>query len=228
VTYSYLVSESASRIYINEFMAANDSTIRDEAGDFDDWLELHNPEAEPVILDGMYLTDDYSDPTKWEIPDTVIPPDGHLLFWADAEEGEGPLHTNFTLEESGEVIGLLGTGGDGIFTVDWLVFESQYSNTSFGRCPDGGEDWRFFWWGDASPGYTSFVCGDANADCVTNLSDVLYLANYILSDGDPPPDPAYRGNANGDNLIDITDLIYMVNYKLKGGPAPHDCGNYVP
>jgi len=70
------------------------------------------------------------------------------------------------------------------------------------------------------------ICGDVNYDWNIDLSDVIYLANYYLKSGDPPPDPICRANANGDELINLSDVIYIANFYLKGGPAPHDCGNY--
>ena len=53
---------------INELMANNTRTLSDEMGDFDDWIEIHNPSAQPVDIGGMYLTDRLSNPTKWRIP----------------------------------------------------------------------------------------------------------------------------------------------------------------
>jgi len=228
VTYSYVVSHGEPRVIINEFMADNGNVMQDEAGDYDDWLELYNPQAETVSLEGMYLTDDYTNRTKWQIPDTVIPPGGYLLFWADAEEGEGILHTNFTLNESGELIGLFEADRHEVVPVDWVVFEAQYTGSSFGRCRDGGDDWGVFQWRDASPGHPNFMCSDATADCCMNLSDVIYLARYVLEDGDPPPHPIYRGNADGENGIDILDVIHLAKFYLKSGLAPQECENYEP
>lgn len=57
-------------LVINEFMAANRETIENPAqpGEYSDWIELYNASDRPIILDGMYLTDDLSRPTKWQIP----------------------------------------------------------------------------------------------------------------------------------------------------------------
>ncbi len=54
-------------LFINEFMADNDSIIADEYGEYDDWIEIYNSEPTPIDLGGMYLTDDLSEPTKFMI-----------------------------------------------------------------------------------------------------------------------------------------------------------------
>jgi hypothetical protein len=62
-------SGPAHGLFINEFMADNDSTIQDPDGSgYPDWIELYNAGPNAVDLGGMYLTDDANDPTKWIIP----------------------------------------------------------------------------------------------------------------------------------------------------------------
>lgn len=60
-------------VVINEFMADNRKTLEDpnDPGQYPDWIELYNASDEPVILNGMYLTDDINDPTQWQIPPSV-------------------------------------------------------------------------------------------------------------------------------------------------------------
>jgi len=57
-------------LVINEFMADNETTIEDpnEPGEYPDWIELYNGSDSAVTLNGMYLTDDLGEPTKWQIP----------------------------------------------------------------------------------------------------------------------------------------------------------------
>ncbi|MDB4724116.1 lamin tail domain-containing protein, partial [Akkermansiaceae bacterium] len=58
---------------ISEFMAANDTVLADEDGDFSDWIEIHNPDGSEVDLDGYFLTDKASNLDKWRIPAVTIP-----------------------------------------------------------------------------------------------------------------------------------------------------------
>jgi hypothetical protein len=65
-------SETAGLV-INEFMADNETTIEDpaEPGEYPDWIELYNGSDETLILNGMFLTDDLNDTTKWQIRSPV-------------------------------------------------------------------------------------------------------------------------------------------------------------
>ncbi len=74
-------------VRINEFMASNGATMADEDGDFEDWIELHNPSASPVDLSHWGLSDNASNPFKWTFPeDTVIDAGGYLLVWASGKD----------------------------------------------------------------------------------------------------------------------------------------------
>ena len=136
-------SEFQGTLFVNEFMASNGGTIRDEAGDYDDWIELYNEGSSEVSLLGMYLTDNLAVPRKWAFPDVSIPAGGYLLVWADDEGEEGLLHAAFNLSAAvGEEIGLYQEHGRYALVVDTLTFGPQSTDTSCGRLPDGGDDWR--------------------------------------------------------------------------------------
>jgi hypothetical protein len=63
-------------LVINEFMADNKTTLEDpcDPGQYADWIELYNASDEIVTLNGLYLTDDVNDPTKWQIAPAVTGP----------------------------------------------------------------------------------------------------------------------------------------------------------
>ncbi len=129
-------------IFINEFMANNDSFYADEFGEFDDWIEIYNANEEPVDISGLYLSDNPVYQDKWKFPEnTVINNGEYLIVWLDNEPEQGDLHTNFRLNESGEFIGLYCK--DSILPIDSLSFGNQFSDVSSGRYPDGVGDWEF-------------------------------------------------------------------------------------
>ncbi len=125
-------STAPSALRISEFVAKNDSGIRDEASEREDWIELVNTGAVPVSLGGRYLTDDVTNPTKWRIPDgQTLAPGATLLVWADEDSGQGPLHANFKLAAGGEEVALFDV--DGKTLLDWFAFGPQQPDMSTGR-----------------------------------------------------------------------------------------------
>ena len=67
-------------LVINEFMADNGSTLADEAGEFEDWIEIHNTGLVALDAGGMCLTDDLADPCQWRIPNGTVVPGGGFLY----------------------------------------------------------------------------------------------------------------------------------------------------
>ncbi len=66
------------------------------------------------------------------------------------------------------------------------------------------------------------LCGDADGNGITTISDSVYLINYIFNGGPEPPEYC-RGDADGNVLINISDAVYLLTYIFGGGPAPPIC-----
>lgn len=134
-------------LFINEFLASNDSSTKDENGENDDWIEIYNGGATPVNIGGMYITDKLSSLTAWLIPNrapdsTTIAPGGFLILWADKQTKQGVLHVDIKLSGDGEQIGL--TAPNGTTVIDSLTFGAQTEDISLGRKPDGSNNWEYF------------------------------------------------------------------------------------
>ncbi len=131
--------DAVADVILNEVMAVNDTVLADEAGEFDDWVELHNTGDTPLDAGGLYLSDDPSDPALWQIPQnlgdlgdfTVIPAKGHLLLWLDGDPEQGPLHAPFRLSGAGATLVL--THRDGSTVLDEIVLPPQHPDIAFGR-----------------------------------------------------------------------------------------------
>ena len=128
-------------LFINEFMASNETTIKDEHGDYDDWIEIYNPEDFSVWLGDKYLTDNITVPDKWQLPDKYIAPSEFIIIWADNDTDQGEFHANFKLSKNGEEIGLFKTGD---VAVDNISYDSQTTDVSYGRVMDGNPIWISF------------------------------------------------------------------------------------
>ena len=51
-------------IFINEFLAINNTVNVDESSEYDDWLELYNSSSDTINLHNHYLSDDPDNLTK--------------------------------------------------------------------------------------------------------------------------------------------------------------------
>jgi hypothetical protein len=62
--------------------------------------------------------------------------------------------------------------------------------------------------------------GDVTFDAWRDLSDVVYLVNYLYKNGPAPSHPISADMNGPDRIIDLSDLVYLINYLYKDGPAP--------
>lgn len=128
-----------SDLVINEILASNTALVSDEAGEFDDWIELYNNSDESISLSGYYLSDDALDLQKWALPDSTMPGLSYFIVWADKDEEQGTNHAGFKLSADGEELYL--TMPDGLIA-DQLVFEAQQTDRSLSRYPNGTGDFQ--------------------------------------------------------------------------------------
>ncbi|MDA3823562.1 MAG: lamin tail domain-containing protein, partial [Bacteroidales bacterium] len=146
-------------VFINEICASNIDRFADEAGDYEDWIEIYNIGDEAVNLAGYYLADSVPVIKKWMFPveyesATTIPPDSFIVVFADEEPLEGLLHANFRLSGDGEEVILLLIANEDTTIIDHVIFDKQYNNVSWGRYPDGAEEFQFM--PENTPWYSNF------------------------------------------------------------------------
>jgi hypothetical protein len=213
-------------VAINEILAANASIHADAGGDHDDWVELHNRGETEVSLGGLFLTDDPAEPFRWALPDVALPPGGFVLVWCDGEPGEDALHATFKLDAAGEAVGLYEAAeGGGYLLRDFVRFERQETDVSWGRLPDG------------TPGFHRLECpsphaenrsecaaaprfsrGDFTDDGRLSISDPIGLLGGLFQGaGIPCRDAA---DPDDDGRVNITDVVYLLEHLFRGGPAP--------
>ena len=178
-------------LFINEFMASNSTTIADEHGDFDDWIEIYNPENISVWIGDKYLTDNLSSPRKWQMPDAYIEPNSFLIFWADGEPDQGPFHTTFKLSKDGEEIGIFTSNQ---LIIDELIYGPQTTDISYGRKVDGDFDWIFF--EEPTPGASNQT---------SDIPQTVDNSNFTL----------YPNPANG-NTVYLSEKISYQVYNIYG------------
>ena len=137
---SIITTLSPLDVSINEFMAVNDSlsTIKDPAGETDDWIELYNNTDADIDLSNAFLSDNSDNPEKWQFPvGTTIRANDYLIIWADKDEDQDGLHADFKLNRDGDFIMLT----EGTDVIDSLTFGFQENNLTYSRIPNGTGDY---------------------------------------------------------------------------------------
>lgn len=124
-------------VRINEFVASNDSTLSDQAGKAEDWIEIYNDGNASIDIGGYYLTDSKKDLTLWQFPTpTKINANGYLIVFADGTEGTptsgSELHANFSLNKDGEYLALVAPDGETVLQEFSPQYPAQYNDISYG------------------------------------------------------------------------------------------------
>ena len=120
-------------------MAKNDFTASDEAGEFDDWIEIYNKGDQSINLLGYHLSDNIKVLDKYSFPDITLEPNSYFIVWADDDEEEqGDYnHATFNLLASGEQLYL----SDSDFNIlDEVIFGEQIADMGYARVPNGTGD----------------------------------------------------------------------------------------
>ena len=195
----------SQNIYINEYLASNDACCTDENGEYDDFIEIYNGGSASVDIGGMYITDDLSKTTEWQIPitapdSTTIDPGGFLVLWADKESEQGILHVEIKLSGDGEQIGLYAS--DGSTVVDTLTFDAQTADVSQGRNPDGSETWATLT--TPTPGTTN---GSVSVNEQINLPSTIALEQNYPNPFNPSTTISYDLPKRSQVTLGIYDLL---------------------
>ena len=128
-------------VVINEFLAGSDNCCGSEIfdGNNEDFVELYNYGTEPININGWGFSD--TDGLITTIaPDTSIAPGDFLVLWYTGDNNGFP-EINEKLSKDGETIYIANADGNPMISFD---FGPQNDDISYGRNPDGSENWEYF------------------------------------------------------------------------------------
>ena len=166
------------------------------------------------------IVDSLASACELEICDEIGVFDGALCVGAAVYQGSYPMSFNAwaddpqTAELDGYIAGnemtfkLWWQGWETDFTVcglDYVDGDGTFENGIFARL-----NMECIW-----------ECGDVDGSCSVNMSDVVYLIQYIFAGG-PPPVQLWIGDVDCSGSINMSDVVYLIQYIFAGGPAPCD------
>lgn len=132
-----------NRIFFNEICTKN-KVYLDEFRQTEDWIEFINTGKDDVDMAGLFLSSSIDTLGMYEIPSghaalTTIPSEGFLVFWADKDPEQGPLHANFKLPFSETETLFLSKKVNGSFVIlDSVTYQFHDLHRSYARFVDEG------------------------------------------------------------------------------------------
>ena len=73
--------------------------------------------------------------------------------------------------------------------------------------------------GDGIGDICEYKCGDATNNGIVNISDIVFIINYIFKNGSAP-EFWEAADANCDGVVNVADPVYLIAYVFMGGAAP--------
>lgn len=128
-------------VWLNEVLPMNTSSVTDNQGEREPWIELFNSSDALISLQGFYLTDDYLNLNKWAFPaGAVVNPGEFKVVFGDGETAENTpaeWHTSFRVAPGTGSIALTRLANGVPQIVDYLNFDNLAADRSYGAFPDG-------------------------------------------------------------------------------------------
>lgn len=132
-----------AQVVINEVSYTNTSIFNDEHGAPEDWIELYNSGSTPVSLQNYSLMKNNS--KQWYFPSMTIPAYGFLKLLASGRDTiiSGAFrHMSFKISNDDYKIVLKNAIGAEVD--EFYIQPSLQTDHSYGRNPDGSQNWCFF------------------------------------------------------------------------------------
>ncbi len=171
--------QGARNIKINEIMTNNISSIQDEYGRRDVWVELANSSYSTYNVRGMFITTDRralnKDLTVSQRKALMsIVPNGdprtnmsarqHLVFFLNSNPTQGSLYIT-AKAESGKPLWVALYDGNAIDIIDSVSVPALAANQSYARAADGAAKWQVKKPEMVTPGISNYVeVGESKVD----------------------------------------------------------------
>jgi hypothetical protein len=195
------VSISTAQIFINEVCPANADLNHNDGYNYAGWVELYNAGSSSVNVGGYFLSDDPAEKNKWRLPIATIPAKGYLVIWCDGENYN--LHTNFSLDASGEQV-IFSTSG--LAQIDFVEFPQQYTNIAYGRTTDGASSWSYSVRPSPNGKNTSTAATVPLAKPIVSPASGRYSGNQMISITHPVPQVSIRYTLDGSEPTALSAL----------------------
>lgn len=128
-------------LWINEVLPRNVTGPVDGHGEHDPYIEIYNAGSVPVDLSTLYLSDSYTNLTRWPFPaGASLAAGAFVVVWADGQPAHSTateFHTNFRLNPDAGTLALSRIQSGLPATLDYVTYQAVPADRSLGLIPDG-------------------------------------------------------------------------------------------
>lgn len=219
-------------VRINEFVSSNGSTVADEDGDYEDWIELQNTGSTSVNLSGWSISDSNSSPRKWTFAVPLeIPPGGYAIVWASGKNRQqwvpgtsdpavpGTLwpHTNFSIAAAGEPLSLTRPDGSLADSVPPVEVPRDWS---YGRVPGLANSWAFFFAPTPASGNSTQWLEQLIAPVEFSVASGFFTESFLLTLSHPDPGAVivYTVDGSDPDVDALSGGVFHYLNSYPGGP----------
>ena len=160
--------EPEQSVVLNEILAHTDINDTNYPGYVsNDQIEIYNPTADDITLDGWYLSDTATNLFRWGFPFGASIGAGQWMVLDEIHNFHPSATNGFGLNKAGEKIFLSQlSGGAADRVVDALAYKAQWNSVGYGRYRDAGPYWYAM----------TFSPGRTNLPPWTNavISEIMY------------------------------------------------------
>lgn len=191
---SGIMAQGAKNIRINEVLTNNTTSIQDEYGRHEAWIEMENTSFTTYNIRGMYFTTDRSvlDPNM-SVPERIkrmsVIPSGdsrtqiggrqHLVFFCNSNPAQGKLHLSLEVPVS-EPLWIGFYNGNATELIDSVSIPALAADQSYAR---HGNDWSIKSAENVTPGIENFIKTDETKDAKLKREDPHGFGITLLAMG---------------------------------------------
>lgn len=195
-------------LWINELEPDNLTGITNSAGGRTPWVEIYNPSTNVLSLNGLYLSDNYSNLLQWAFPSSATINAGqYLVIFVDGQtalSSASELHTSFVLPNPSGSLALTRLYNGQPQVLDYVDYQNIIPNDSYGSLPNGQSFIReeFI---QPTPGAANNVSGTPPPSFVDYAQPgSIYTQNF-----DSLPDPGAT-SVDANNAVTINGTTYSL------------------
>ena len=165
-----VMGQGAKNIKINEVVTSNTSSIQDEFGNHNPWVELVNTAYSSYNVRGMYITTDKSvlDPNMTapeRMKHMTIIPNGeprtalsarqHVIFYLNSNPAKGSMHLDVKADSTTQWIAIY--DGNAVDIIDSVSIPLLKADCSYARVSDGASEWMVKTSDTVTPGIENYT-----------------------------------------------------------------------